>query len=218
MNADQDKREMESHIANHVDINSVASFKPNEHIVRLKIKFDIEKIRQALKDVSEKSGFKGIGSGFHILPVTCRKNSTIEFDNDLSGRFYTRVDDSYEEVARDDIVDESEFTELNEAFKGTYFEYIHQQLTARYPIGRVRILKKDIYNCNSWHRDPEPRLHIPIYTNPGALFIVNHHCTHLPADGSVYFTDTRGYHTALNGGESSRVHLVAALAYPEYQP
>ena len=44
--------------------------------------------------------------------------------------------------------------------------------------------------------------------------MVNHHVTHLPADGSVYFTDTRGYHTALNGGETRRVHIVAALAYP----
>ena len=38
------------------------------------------------------------------------------------------------------------------------------------------------------------------------------------ADGSAYFTDTRGYHTALNGGVESRTHLVATLAYPEYQP
>jgi hypothetical protein len=36
--------------------------------------------------------------------------------------------------------------------------------------------------------------------------------THLPADGSVYFTDTRGYHTALNGGEQRRIHIVAAVA------
>ena len=115
-------------------------------------------------------------------------------------------------------IDESLFSELVDIFKGTYFETIYKELTARYPIGRVRILEKDSYNCNSWHRDPEPRIHIPIYTNPGSLFIVNHHCTHLPADGSVYFTDTRGYHTALNGGENPRTHLVATLAYPEYQP
>jgi hypothetical protein len=95
--------------------------------------------------------------------------------------------------------------------KDTYFELVHKALIARFPIGRMRILSKGIYNCNSWHRDPEPRLHIPITTNPGSLFVVNHHVTHLPADGSVYFTDTRGYHTALNGGESTRVHIVAAL-------
>ena len=91
-------------------------------------------------------------------------------------------------------------------------------LKKNFKIGRIRILLKEPRSTLSWHRDPEPRIHIPIYTNPGALFIVNHHCTHLPADGSVYFTDTRGYHTALNGGEDSRTHLVATLAYPEYQP
>jgi hypothetical protein len=29
----------------------------------------------------------------------------------------------------------------------------------------------------------------------------------------VYFTDTRGYHTALNGGLMERVHLVAAVPW-----
>ena len=31
--------------------------------------------------------------------------------------------------------------------------------------------------------------------------------------GGFYFTDTRGYHTALNGGETRRVHIVAALPW-----
>lgn len=218
MNIERDTRQMKDIIQGHIDIDSVARFKGNDHIFKLDLKFDLEKMREALKEITAESGYGGIGSGFYVLPMTGRKNSSLESDNDLSGRFYTRVDDSYQEVARDEIVDESEFTELTEAFKGTYFETVHKELATRYPIGRVRILKKDIYNCNSWHRDPEPRLHIPIYTNPGSLFIVNHHCTHLPADGSVYFTDTRGYHTAFNGGETPRIHLVAALAYPEYQP
>ena len=150
--------------------------------------------------------------------MTRRKNHTVESDKDLVGRYYTRIDESYEEIAKDELIDESAFTELVDVFKGTYFETIYKELSARYPIGRVRILEKDSFNCNSWHRDPEPRIHIPIYTNPGALLIINHHCTHLPADGSVYFTDTRGYHTALNGGLKPRVHLVATLAYPEYKP
>lgn len=218
MTIHNDRQQMKEIIQNHIDIDSVAHFKGNEHIIKLDLKFDLEKMRQSLEEITAKSGFGGIGSGFYVLPMTCRKNSSLESDNDLSGRFYTRVDDSYQEVARDEVVDESEFTELVNVFKGSYFETVHKELMARYPIGRIRILKKDIYNCNSWHRDPEPRLHIPIYTNPGSLFIVNHHCTHLPADGSVYFTDTRGYHTAFNGGETPRVHLVAALAYPEYQP
>ena len=46
----------------------------------------------------------------------------------------------------------------------------------------------------------------------GPIRFLNHHLTHLPADGSVYFTDTRGYHTVINGGEVTRTHIVAALA------
>ena len=70
---------------------------------------------------------------------------------------------------------------------------------------------------NSWHRDPEPLLHIPIVSNPGSLFVLNHPVTHLPAGGSAYFVDTRGYHMAMNGGVDERVHLVAALAFPPLQ-
>ena len=82
-----------------------------------------------------------------------------------------------------------------------------RELTKRFEIGRMRVLSKGLYNCNSWHRDPEPRLHIPVVSNPGSLFVVNNHVTHLPADGSVYFTDTRGYHMAMNGGEHRRVTI-----------
>jgi hypothetical protein len=121
------------------------------------------------------------------------------------------VDDSYQKVAREEAVDEFAFTEFVPDFADLYFREVWETLTSIAPIGRMRVLLKGLYNCNSWHRDPEPRLHIPIIPNPGSLIVVNHHVTHLPADGSVYFTDTRGYHTALNGGESQRVHIVAAL-------
>ncbi|MGE4569925.1 MAG: hypothetical protein AAEF72_01140 [Gammaproteobacteria bacterium] len=213
-----DVKAMDSYINRKVDTESVASFKGNEHIIKLNFTFDIKLIREALDEIKSKSEFKTACSGFHALAMTKRKGHSVDDDQDLVGRYYTRVDDSYQEIAKDELIDETAFSELVDVFKGTYFEYIHQQLSSRYPIGRVRILEKSSFNCNSWHRDPEPRIHIPIYTNPGALFIVNHHCTHLPADGSVYFTDTRGYHTALNGGDQPRTHLVAALAYPEYQP
>jgi len=153
--------------------------------------------------------------GFAALPLTQRPGQTKWTPNDLSGRYWLRADERYIEEPREDLVPEIDFSEFNPKFKGTYFEYVHEELCKRFPIGRTRILSKGLYNCNSWHRDPEPRLHIPLISNPGSLFIVNHHVTHLPADGSVYFTDTRAYHTALNGGEKPRVHIVAALAYDQ---
>lgn len=132
-----------------------------------------------------------------------------------TGRYWLRGDERYVEEPREDLVPEIDFSEFNPKFKGTYFEHVIEELGKRFPIGRARVLSKGLYNCNSWHRDPEPRLHIPVISNPGSLFVVNHHVTHLPADGSVYFTDTRGYHTALNGGETRRVHVVTALAYEQ---
>ncbi len=194
---------------------SVAQFVPGPGIDKLALRFDIKKLRDALEQVLRITSFKGDmqDQGFAAIPLNRRPGEEDASANDLSGRYWLRADDRYVEEPREDLVDEGAFSEFNPQFKGTYFETVHRELARRFPIGRMRILSKGLYNCNSWHRDPEPRLHIPLITNPGALFIVNHHVTHLPADGSVYFTDTRGYHTALNGGGHHRVHLVAALAY-----
>ncbi|TQV76130.1 aspartyl/asparaginyl beta-hydroxylase domain-containing protein [Denitrobaculum tricleocarpae] len=209
---ERDAAVMKDWLAQPPDTRSVANFLPGPGIQKLDLRFDIAKLRAALNEALQRTAFKGdLDKGFGAFSLTRRPGVEVETSNDLSGRFYTRVDESYEEVSREDIVDEHAFSEFVPAFKGSYFEFLHQELVKRFPIGRMRVLSKGTYNCNSWHRDPEPRLHIPIITNPGALFIVNHHVTHLPADGSVYFTDTRGYHTALNGGESQRVHVVAAL-------
>jgi len=194
------------------DTESVAHFQPGPGIQKLPIKFDIIKLRAALDEALQVAEFKGaIEDGFGAISLTRRPGVEVETVNDLSGLFHTRVDDSYVEVSREERVDEFAFTEFVPKFRDTYFLYVWQTLKALAPIGRTRVLSKGLYNCNSWHRDPEPRIHIPIISNPGSLFVVNHHVTHLPADGSVYFTDTRGYHTALNGGETNRVHMVAAL-------
>jgi len=197
------------------ETQSVAGFVAGPGIEKLALRFDIEKLRAALDECLKREAFQGDmqDQGFAALPLTQRPGQTEWTANDLSGRYWLRADQRYIEEPREDLVPEIDFSEFNPKFRGTYFEHVHQELTKRFPIGRTRILSKGLYNCNSWHRDPEPRLHIPIETNPGSLFVVNHHVTHLPADGSVYFTDTRAYHTALNGGETRRVHLVAALAY-----
>ena len=198
------------------ETESVAGFVAGPGIERLSLTFDIDRLRSALEECLRRADFMGgmQDEGFAALPLTQRPGQTEWTENDLSGRYWLRGDDRYVEEARENLVPEIDFSEFNPDFAGTYFEHVHAELARRFPIGRMRVLSKGLYNCNSWHRDPEPRLHIPILTNPGSLFVVNHHVTHLPADGSVYFTDTRGYHTALNGGESRRVHIVAALAYP----
>lgn len=192
------------------DTQSVAGFVPGPGIEKLNMTVDIARLKADLEKVVSATGYHG--DTFKVLPVNRRPGAETLTETDLSGRYYTRRDERYIEEAMEDLVDEAAYTELNPAFAGTAFEDLFHALSARFTLGRMRVLSKAVYTCNSWHRDPEPRVHIPIITNPGSLFIVNHHCTHLPADGSVYFTDTRGYHTALNGGSEDRVHIVAAVA------
>lgn len=211
---DKDIQSLTSWINDRPDHNSVASFQPGPGIQKLALCFDINQLQLALEQCLASIEFQGSmqEQGFAAIPVTQRPGQTSWTENDLSGRYWIRGDDRYIEEPREDLVAEDQFSELIPAFAGTYFEHVYDELTRRFPVGRTRILSKPRYNCNSWHRDPEPRIHIPIISNPGSVFVVNHHATHLPADGSVYFTDTRGYHTALNGGDVNRVHLVAALA------
>ena len=215
--ADNDTKAIQTWMQSRPETETVAKFNSGPGIQRLELKFDIDRLREALEECLKRENFQGgmQDQGFAALPLTQRPGQTEWTENDLSGRYWLRGDDRYVEEPREDLVAEIQFNEFNPKFEGTYFEEVHRELTKRFPIGRTRILSKGLYNCNSWHRDPEPRLHIPVTTNPGSLFIVNHHVTHLPADGSVYFTDTRGYHTALNGGETQRVHIVAALAYEQ---
>lgn len=208
-----DRAIMKTWLSEKPDNSSVSQFVAGPGIAKLSLCFDPDALRNALQECLEKRGFEGemIDQGFAALSMTRRPGQSKMSANDLSGRYWLREAGSYQEVPREDFVDEAAFSELDPFFENTYFEHVYEELTKRFKIGRMRILSKPVYNCNSWHRDPEPRIHIPIITNPGSLFIVNHHVTHLPADGSVYFTDTRGYHTALNGGETDRVHIVAAL-------
>ena len=199
------------------DHSRVTEFIPGPGIHKLKLKFDIKKLRNCFKKLKleNKTQNKKNDYGFGVFSLTQRPGQKKWTENDLSGRYWIRGNENYREEPREELIEEKQFSEFNPKLKGTYFEEVYSELKKRFPIGRMRILSKGIYNCNSWHRDPEPRIHIPIKTNPGSLFIVNHHLTHLPADGSVYFTDTRGYHTALNGGEETRTHIVAALAYEQ---
>ena len=98
----------------------------------------------------------------------------------------------------------------NSSISVDYPDYA-KKLSKKYKLGRVRLLLKEPRSTLSWHRDPEPRLHIPIYTNPGAIMVIDKAAQHMPADGSVWVTNNLKYHNAFNGGEENRVHLVACV-------
>ncbi|MBL4602259.1 MAG: hypothetical protein JKY84_05920, partial [Emcibacteraceae bacterium] len=103
-----DRLQMEKYISNVPDTQSVAHFKPSADIIKLPLKFDIEKLRSAVDDLAGNEAFIDLGSGFQATTLTQRPGVSVVTDNDLSGRFYTRIDDTLKEYPRDEIVDESE--------------------------------------------------------------------------------------------------------------
>ena len=178
------------------------------------LKFDIKKLRNDLDIILEKKGFsspQGV-SNFGAISL-----NQIPGDPDsikgskVRGVYWTKPDSTGKEVSRDVAIEEEKYTEFVKDFEHTYFKEVYDVLSKRYKLGRMRLLLKEPRSTLSWHRDPEPRLHIPIYTNPGAIMVVDKVAQHMPADGSVWITNNTKYHNAFNGGEENRVHLVACV-------
>jgi hypothetical protein len=178
------------------------------------LKFDINKLRSACDQVLKIKGFDtSIGiPHFAAIPLNQIPNDPDSIKGHKArGVYWTKPDSSGKEFSRDVTIEESEYSEFINDYKNTYFEEIYAELKKRYKLGRVRLLLKEPRSTLSWHRDPEPRLHIPIYTNPGCLMVIDKVAHHMPADGSVWVTNNIKYHNAFNGGEENRVHLVACV-------
>ena len=178
------------------------------------VKFDIIKLKQACNEVLKIKGFDtslGIPhfAGIPLNQIPGDPDSVK--GNNVRGIYWTKPDSTGIEVQRESKIDEHKYTEFVDDFKNTYFKEVYDQLTKKYKLGRMRLLLKEPRSTLSWHRDPEPRLHIPIYTNPGAIMVVDNVAKHMPADGSVWITNNTKYHNAFNGGEENRVHLVACV-------
>ena len=106
---------------------------------------------------------------------------------------------------------ESDFSKFVQEFNSTIWRNVYDDLSKRYKLGRVRLMRSRPKSCLSWHVDNEMRLHIPLITNPGARLVIEDHANHLIADGSVYLADTTKFHTAFNAGLQHRIHLVACV-------
>ena len=177
------------------------------------IKFDIDKLQEAYKEIMKKRKFDDLGiSHFGAICLNRIPGQPDSIKGHKTrGLYWTKPDHSGNEVSRDIDIDESAYTELVPEFQNTYFEKVYKILSTKFKLGRTRILLKEPRSTLSWHRDPEPRLHIPIITNPGCLMVIDNIAKHMPADGGVWVTNNTKYHNAFNGGEENRIHLVACL-------
>ena len=178
------------------------------------LKFDIKKLHQALHHVLKIRSYDDAG-GITNFGAICLNQipgnpESIKGKNSR-GVYWTKPDQTGKEALRDKMIDERAYTEFVTDFEKTYFKEVYEKLSKKFKLGRVRILLKEPRSTLSWHRDPEPRLHIPIITNPGCIMVIDNVAQHMPADGSVWITNNTKYHNAFNGGEEDRIHLVACV-------
>ena len=201
-------------MSNVTSLTEIKSAKIASDFQKQDIRFDLDKLRNACNEVLKIKGFDTSLGIPHFAAISLNQ---IPGDPDsikgskVRGVYWTKPDSTGVEVSRDVNIDESKYTEFVKDFEHTYFKEVYDELSKKYKLGRVRLLLKEPRSTLSWHRDPEPRLHIPIITNPGCMMVIENVAKHLPANGSVYITNNRKYHNAFNGGEENRVHLVACL-------
>lgn len=100
-------------------------------------------------------------------------------------------------------------------------EFIHNlyelpylnSILKKYGMFRSRVMKMINGTAYGIHVDNTPRIHIPLETTENCLFIIDDVVYRMPADGSVYFTDTTKPHTAINASTSRfiRTHIVGNI-------
>ena len=179
------------------------------------LKFNIKKLKQAFNQVLKIKEFDNAGGV--VTNISSISLNRIKGDNQSTegkyswGRYWTIPDNNGQEVERADAIDEEQFNEFVPDYNDTYLKHVYDKLSKIYKLGRTRVLKKEPRSTLSWHKDPEPRLHIPIITNYGCRMVIDDRAYHMPADGSVYLTNTTKYHNFFNGGEEDRIHIVATL-------
>jgi hypothetical protein len=182
--------------------------------LKLDIKFDVEKLQAAYKEVIKIKNFESPGeiTNFGAISLTQIPGDPDSIKGHKArGVFWTKPDSTGKEVTRDVSVDEEKYSEFIDDYKDTYFKDVYETLSKKYKLGRVRILLKQPRSTLSWHRDPEPRLHIPIITNPGCIMVIDNVAKHMPADGHAWITNNTKYHNFFNGGEEDRIHIVACV-------
>ncbi len=110
---------------------------------------------------------------------------------------------------------EFDFKYFNPSLEGTYFDQIYRSVLSFWPgqVGRIRLMKLPPKTCYSVHVDDGYRLHLPIFTS-GQCFLCfpEEGMFHLPANGLAYFTNTLKEHSAMNGSQIDRIHLVFSLS------
>lgn len=120
------------------------------------------------------------------------------------------ADGSLNAPKKEQSLNESDFTELCDQFKGTLFEEVYNALKNKYNLGRIRVMDLTPKTCLSWHTDTSPRIHYPLKTQQGCFMVIQDEVFHIPQN-EWWQTNTTVPHTAFNGSTDTRLHLVASI-------
>ena len=109
------------------------------------LKFDLDKMQEALKDVDSRVARQSpLGErDINAICLTQIPNDPNSITGgNVRGLFWTKPDSTYEEVQREQPIDEEQYSEFVKLFEDTYFKEMYDALTKKYKLGRVRLLWK----------------------------------------------------------------------------
>lgn len=107
-----------------------------------------------------------------------------------------------------DEQDEKKYQYINTSIENSEIS----KIIKKYRAYRSRIMIMNSRKCYSVHKDPTPRIHIPLITNDQCWMIwpTEPFCVKLKP-GFVYWTNTTKEHTFINGGLEDRIHIVMCV-------
>lgn len=165
----------------------------------VEFKFDLPRLKEAVFQIIAKYPFNTIN----------QLNLTSPSETEQS--VYQGIGSIYNRETKVWLARESDFIFFNKEFESNYLFEVYTALKEFIPwnIGRVRIMKLEPKRCYSFHRDDDYRVHIALETNPQCfLMFMPGPYVNIPADGTLFFTNTMKTHSAMNGGMTDRYHLV----------
>lgn len=164
-------------------------------VEKIGFKYNLEKIRDvyslALKNAEWSQSFPTIQSG-----IQTTAGNTIDFLSSCRPRVPS--------------VEEKKYLTLNKLYQNSYLDDFLKDIP--FKVCRLRWMVLHPKSCYTLHKDETKRIHFPIITNPQCYLIFqgDGNFYHLD-EGNSYILDTTKPHTAMNGGEEIRVHLVGCI-------
>lgn len=189
----------------------------------LAMRYDPMKLQSAMNEVVELVGWYKDSQ----IALSCKTGEEENFQDAAHGEAVRPVRSMIRAPNRD-----MWYNQFIPGFDHTYFRTIWDDLKTEFSVvTRMRLMKLNPKNSYTFHEDFFMRLHIPIVTNPFAFLLVHEtrkhvreylidnplelpemKTYHLPAIGVPYLMNTTYYHTAQNGGQTNRVHLVCSVS------